>query len=138
MQHAKKSGLVVGTISNVYPRYVDQNLPLLGLHRDLDFATTSREVGVLKPDPAIFADALRRASHVRRLLYAEEAPLRPDEMLHVGDDLQKDYLAARRAGLRALLYDPKGMAGTHADLSSDDVIRSLDEVPARLDSILAE
>ena len=41
-------------------------------------------------------------------------------------------------GLRALLYDPKGMAGTHADLSSDDVIRSLDEVPARLDSILAE
>ena len=45
MRHAKARGLIVGAVSNVYPRYVDQNLPLLGLHRDLDFAATSYDVG---------------------------------------------------------------------------------------------
>ena len=41
MRHAKEQQLVVGAVSNVYPRYVDQNLPLLGLHHDLDCATIS-------------------------------------------------------------------------------------------------
>ena len=44
MRHAKDRGLIVGAVSNVYPRYVDTNLPLLGLHRDLDFAATSYDV----------------------------------------------------------------------------------------------
>ena len=67
-------GLVVGVCSNVYPRYVDQNLPLLGLHRDLDFAATSYEAGALKPSRDVFDAAARKASHVNRLLHGRTQP----------------------------------------------------------------
>ena len=61
-----------------------EQTPLRGLfHLDL----TAAEVGAAKPDPALFHAA------------AEWAGVRPEEMLHVGDDPERDVLAARRAGL---------------------------------------
>jgi len=136
MRHAKERSLVVGCVSNVYHRYVDQNLPLLGLHRDLDFASTSFEVGVTKPDSALFLDAVRKASHVARLLHGSELPdISPMEVLHVGDDLKKDYFAAKAAGMQALLYDPKGVH--MSQVLADDLVRSLDEIPGRIDALLA-
>jgi FMN phosphatase YigB (HAD superfamily) len=153
MQHAKKRGLVVGVASNVYPRYVDANLPLLGLHRDLDFAVTSHALGQKKPSRAVFEAATRKAAHVHLLLgggtsavrdggAAAAAPLEPEQVLHIGDDLQNDYLAARAAGLRALLFDPEGKYAAGGSSSSveglarADIICSLDEVPARIDVLL--
>lgn len=139
MRHAKEAGLVVGALSNVYPRYVDQNLPLLGLHTDLDFAATSHEFGVKKPEPALFEAALTRASHAARLLAADPTlpDIQPGELLHVGDDLNNDYLAAKAFGARALLFDPEGEAGDDAQLDKDDVVRSLREVSGRVDGLLA-
>ena len=154
MQHAKKRGLVVGVVSNVYPRYVDANLPLLGLHRDLDFAVTCHALGQKKPSRAVFEAATRKATHVRRLLLgggesavreggaAAAAALEPEQVLHIGDDLQNDYLAARAAGLRALLFDPEGKYAAGGSRSSvdglarADIICSLDELPARIDVLL--
>ncbi len=64
-----------------------EKTPLAGcFHLDL----TSAEVGAAKPDPAIFHAA------------AEWAGVEPSQMLHVGDDPERDVLAARRAGLRAV------------------------------------
>ena len=137
MRHAKERGLVVGACSNVYHRYVDQNLPLLGLHNDLDFAATSYELNVAKPDAEIFLAAVRKASHVAKLQYGAQMAILPEEVLHVGDDLQKDYLAAKRVGMHALLFDPKGTAQPHAELAPGDVIRSLDEVPMKIDELMA-
>ncbi len=51
--------------------------------------TFSQEVGAEKPDPRIFALALRRTG------------VAPVEVLHVGDSWSADYDGARRAGLRA-------------------------------------
>ena len=153
MQHAKKRGLVVGVVSNVYPRYVDANLPLLGLHRDLDFAVTCHALGQKKPSRAVFEAATRKAAHVHLLLgggtsvvrdggAAAAAPLEPEQVLHIGDDLQNDYLAARAAGLRALLFDPEGKYAAGGSRSSvdglarADIICSLDELPARIDVLL--
>ncbi|EOD27480.1 hypothetical protein EMIHUDRAFT_235679 [Emiliania huxleyi CCMP1516] len=152
MRHAKErglvvstehSGLVVGVCSNVYPRYVDQNLPLLGLHRDLDFAATSYEAGALKPSRDVFDAAARKASHVNRLLHGrtqpDVAPGQAHTVLHVGDDLEKDYLAARAVGMHALLFDPDGKAADPAaerGVPASDVIRSLAEVPSRIDELL--
>jgi len=139
MRHAKESGLVVGVVSNVYHRYVDQNLPLLGLHKDLDFAAISYELDDAKPSPHIFREAIRKASHVHRLLYGKEQPdILPSEVLHVGDDLQKDYMAAKKAGMCALLFDPKHDGECSSEVVPSDVITSLDEVPAKIDEILAE
>lgn len=54
----------------------------------------------------------------------------PPQVLHVGDDLKKDYLAAKAAGMQALLFDPQGKysAVESEELEAGDVIRSLDEV----------
>jgi FMN phosphatase YigB (HAD superfamily) len=73
---------------------------------------------------------------------AAAAPLEPEQVLHIGDDLQNDYLAARAAGLRALLFDPEGKYAAGGSSSSveglarADIICSLDEVPARIDVLL--
>jgi FMN phosphatase YigB (HAD superfamily) len=74
MRYAKESGLVVGAVCNAYHRYVDNNLPLLGLHRDLDFAVLSHELNSAKPDAAIFEAAARRASAAGRLLHDAALP----------------------------------------------------------------
>jgi len=141
MRHAKQRGLVVGVCSNVYPRYVDQNLPLLGLHHDLDFAAISYELGEMKPSRAVFDEAARRASHVSQLLHGSELEdVAPEQVLHVGDDVKKDYLAARAAGMQALLFDPAGKitadAAAEQGVPPSDVIRSLDEVPGRIDTLM--
>lgn len=57
------------------------------LHGLFHLSLTAAEVGAAKPHPAIFEAA------------AEWSGLRPEQMLHVGDDPERDVLAARRAGL---------------------------------------
>jgi len=53
-------------------------------------AISAREFGIGKPDPRIFHEACRRLGCA------------PAEVLHVGDDLELDALAARSAGLQTL------------------------------------
>ena len=77
----------------------------------------------------IFEVAARRASAAGRLLYGSELPeIAPEQILHVGDDLHNDFLAARACGQRALLYDPKGEA-KHAELTPEDVVRPRANLP---------
>ena len=141
MRHAKEKGLVVGACSNVYHRYVDSNMPLLGLHRDLDFAATSFSLGIQKPDPAIFLHAAKQATVAHRLIHgvAGEATtdILPSQMLHVGDSLNNDFLAAKAVGMRALLFDPDGEHSADPRVSPDEIIRSLGELPSRIDDIMS-
>lgn len=62
-----------------------------GLDELLDDAVSSAAVGVVKPDPALFVEALRRAG-----VGAEHA-------VHVGDSLAADVEGARAAGIRPVL-----------------------------------
>ncbi|HEX6706964.1 MAG TPA: HAD-IA family hydrolase [Albitalea sp.] len=68
-------------------------------------AISASEFGIGKPDPRIFHEACRRLGHA------------PHEVLHVGDDLVLDALAARSAGLQAfwLRREPCEPAGTQAE-----------------------
>ena len=59
-----------------------------------DFGVFSGIVGFEKPDPRIFEIALHKAGEVA-----------PDQALHIGDSLRKDYLPARSLGMHALLLD---------------------------------
>ena len=65
-----------------------------GLAERFDVIVDSHLVGFKKPDPAIFRHALE-------LLGVE-----PDEAVFVGDSYVHDALAARAAGMRAVLLDP--------------------------------
>jgi putative hydrolase of the HAD superfamily len=79
-------GYQLGVVSN-FDRRLHPILSQLDLGRFFTSVIISSEVGVEKPDPAIFARALA-ALHAT-----------PDETLHVGDDPEKDW-GARKAGLR--------------------------------------
>ena len=68
----------------------------LGLADYFQFALCAEELGVGKPDPHPFEQALARAG-----VPAEQA-------LHVGDHPADDILGARGAGMHAVWYNPQG------------------------------
>ncbi|HEX5011601.1 MAG TPA: HAD-IA family hydrolase [Planctomycetota bacterium] len=110
-------GLRLAVVSNWSDR-LPVLLEGLGLTPRFDAVVVSALVGASKPDPAIFAEALRRL----------DAPAAA--ALHVGDHPRNDYDGARSAGLAALLLD---RTGVHArDAAPGDLIRSLAELPGRL------
>jgi len=70
-------------------------LEQLGVSRFFKYVFLSSELGADKPDPEIF----RRALSVIRL--------QPNEVLHVGDDPERDWKAATAAGLPIFQLDRK-------------------------------
>jgi 2-haloalkanoic acid dehalogenase type II len=91
-------GLKIAVLSNVGidPRAV---LARTGLHGRYDAAVFSYEVGIVKPDPAIFRMA------------AERLGLDPHEVLMVGDSVEDDGGAAH-LGMRTLIL-PRTTGPTH-------------------------
>jgi putative hydrolase of the HAD superfamily len=69
-----------------------------GLRPLVDAVVISAELGVAKPDPAIFRAALDRLGAVA------------DGAVHVGDSLEHDVAGARAAGLEAVLVARNGAA----------------------------
>jgi putative hydrolase of the HAD superfamily len=70
-------------------------LEQLGVSKFFEQVFISSELGADKPDPEIF----RRALEVVRLS--------PSEVLHVGDDPERDWKAASAAGLPVFKLDRK-------------------------------
>jgi putative hydrolase of the HAD superfamily len=68
-----------------------------GLARLVDHALDSHHEGVEKPDPRFFQLALARAGAT------------PESTVHVGDLFHIDVVGARKAGLRAILFDAAGL-----------------------------
>ncbi|MEY2545101.1 MAG: putative hydrolase of the superfamily, partial [Verrucomicrobiota bacterium] len=68
-------------------------LERLGVSKHFGHVFVSSEIGADKPDPEIFRRALR---------YVD---LAPNEVLHVGDDPERDWKAATAAGLSILQLD---------------------------------
>ena len=79
---------------------VRRALARLGLERFFDAVVTSQDLGLSKPDPAIFHEAVRRLGVL------------PKQAVMVGNDPDRDVVGASRAGLRTILvtnsryYDP--------------------------------
>jgi len=96
-------GLKLVCVSN-WDCALPQVLEGLGLGARLDAAVSSAAAGARKPDPAIFAPALKLAGCDAR------------EALHVGDSAAEDIAGARAAGIRGLLID-RGGGGDLASLS---------------------
>jgi putative hydrolase of the HAD superfamily len=89
-----------------------RKLALSGLTEHFDVVVASCDIGVGKPDPAIFATAL------------EALGVAPDEAVMVGNDLDRDIAGATAAGIRSLWIQHGGNG--RADL------HDLRELPARL------
>ncbi|UVE17672.1 HAD family hydrolase [Pseudomonas sp. LS44] len=93
----------------------------LGLADYFQFALSAEELGIGKPAPQPFREALRRAG-----VAAEQA-------VHVGDHSGDDIQGARSVGLRAVWFNPAGQAW-NGDEPADAEIASLGELPALLRS----
>ena len=81
-------------LSKAYPLLALSNgnadLARVGLAPWFRGSLSAREFGIGKPDARIFAEACRRLGFA------------PDEVLHVGDDLELDVRGARDAGLQVV------------------------------------
>lgn len=86
---------------------VAEALARAGLRDHLTHFFASVEMGVSKPDPRFFLE-------VARLLRTP-----PERLLAVGNDLEKDILPARKAGMATVLVGPRDPAsmGERADLT---------------------
>jgi putative hydrolase of the HAD superfamily len=114
-------GLRVGIVSN-WDQRLRNLLDELGITPLADPVLISAELGVEKPDPAIFRPAV------------EAWGVSPGSILHVGDTWADDVEGARAAGLRAAWYNP---AGTPRPEAADDgiiEIRELADLLSALDS----
>lgn len=94
LQELKEKGCRIGLISDTWPSFTAQ-LEAIGLLQLFDSVTVSYELGVLKPDPAMFRDALQKTG------------LPAEETLFI-DDLPANLQAAQKEGMQVLqsLADP--------------------------------
>lgn len=110
-----KNGISLGVISNFDPRLNDI-LQSFNFDVCFDFIVTSYEVGLSKPDHRIFHYVLEKF----------QKNVRPAESLHIGDDVEKDYEAARAAGWHAILVTSK--INTEKPPAPGHVFNSLEEL----------
>jgi putative hydrolase of the HAD superfamily len=73
-------------------------LAFCGLTSLVDALVVSEEAGMAKPDPAIFAIALRRLG------------VEPEQAVMFGDSWAADIVGAARAGIRAVWFNPTAKA----------------------------
>lgn len=119
LETCRQMGLTVGLISNMN-QSGDELAGSMGLLPYLDFSITSHEVGAEKPHPLIFERALERAG------------ARPENAVHVGDQLTSDVAGAENAGITPVLLDRDG---NHRYYAAQPRIEELSELPELLERL---
>jgi putative hydrolase of the HAD superfamily len=114
----RASGYRIGLVSNVslLPHLMRGDLDRLGLGAYLDASVFSSEVGVRKPDPRIFLEALKRVGST------------PAETVFVGDRLYDDVSGAQAVGMRAV-FTRQFRQEEDPQVEPDAVIDHLSELP---------
>lgn len=117
-----RAGYRMGLVSNISlrPNLMRADLERMGLSKQLDAAVFSSEVGVRKPDPRIFHEALDRLG------------AKPGETVFVGDRLYDDIGGAQAVGMRAILTH-QFRQEEDPDFAPDAVIKHISELPAVLE-----
>ena len=89
-----RQGLRLGVVTNGIDRVQRQRLRASQLMDHFRVVVTSERAGFTKPDPRIIEIALRRLR------------VRPDEAVYIGDDPHVDGLAANRASVPFVWFNP--------------------------------
>ena len=112
---------VLGVVTNGEAGPQRAKLAAIGLAERFSVIVASGQVGVAKPDRAIFA------------LACERLGVKPAHAAHVGDRLDLDARGAAAAGLRGIWLDRSGKAAPPAAPAPDIVaIATLHELPSAL------
>ena len=91
-------GIPLGIVSNCSSRVPDDTLPQTGLSEYFRFFTVAGEVGVNKPDPKIYHSAFLSATRW-------VPGCKPENILHIGDNIKTDFDGAQAYGFNALYLD---------------------------------
>lgn len=114
--------VVIAVVTNNTVAEQTEKLEAFGLAQYVDALVTSEEVGVAKPDGAIFAQALERCGCTA------------DSAVMVGDSWRNDVEGAQRAGIRPLWFNRRAMPPPD---SAVDAIISLEPTQFVVDRIFA-
>ncbi len=121
LDRLEAAGAGLAIITNGPRDFQSRKLAGLGLDARIPTVVFSGEVGVAKPDPAIF------------LIACERLGVAPAEAAYVGDRLRTDAIGAADAGLTGIWLDRRGEASAERLAEAAErgirVIRSLDELP---------
>jgi putative hydrolase of the HAD superfamily len=116
LEGLKQAGFKLGVVSNREDPYHEE-LDRLGVRAHFDLVLAAGEVKSYKPEPGIFQAALERIG------------TQAHAALYVGDNYFADVVGSQRAGLRPVLYDPRGV---YPDPDCE-VIASFDQLPLILE-----
>lgn len=120
LDELRKRKFRLGVISN-FDDTLKEALDKQQLSDYFEFIVTCKDAMAEKPDGRIFRHALRVAG-----VEAEEA-------VHVGDDVERDFHAARRVGMQALLLKSDSVSETALNaVPSDVIVQCLNDVPSFL------
>uniref|UniRef100_A0A915Q6G9 Haloacid dehalogenase-like hydrolase domain-containing protein 3 n=1 Tax=Setaria digitata TaxID=48799 RepID=A0A915Q6G9_9BILA len=117
LEELQRRGIRLGIISN-FDRRLRNILDNFKLSSYFEVMFLSGEIGVEKPNKQIFEKAAK---------YFQIDDM--EEMLHVGDDEEKDFNGAKKAGARAVLLNPNKAEHDKRKY----VICSLDEIIKKLE-----
>jgi len=122
LDRLREYGLIVGVVSNMNSsskRLCDD----MGLTGHVDFAVTSGETCVEKPDRRIFEAALVKAG------------VESGEAVLIGDQLESDICGAENAGLRPILID---RYNGHPDYEKHPRVTDMESVIALISQLRSE
>ncbi|MEN0644812.1 HAD-IA family hydrolase [Alkalicoccobacillus gibsonii] len=111
LNELKQKHFKIGVITNGRDFYQRSKIDSLGITSYTDVIVTSGELGIKKPDPAIFLYGLGKLE------------VQPEQAIFVGDDLTKDIVPAKSLGMRTILM---GSHQVNPDIDTNCV--HLDEV----------
>ena len=139
----KRRGYRLGVVSNVVvpPQWCRRELERLGLWELFDACTLSSEVGVRKPHPRIYHDALQKldVADASGGGAGSGGRIATGQVLFVGDSPRCDVQAPQEMGMRAVLVHDCGgrwAAAEYEGVRPDLTVRRVDELPAYLPGVV--
>jgi len=133
---ALSNSYLLGAVTNG-----NANLEKIGVGKYFDFCISAEALNASKPDPLVFATVLQHAQE------KSASAVEPQQVVHVGDDLQADVVGAAQAGFNTVwlrqpeagqkqLARDKG-TGTKDGAASlpDATIDSIAQLPAVLERL---
>lgn len=111
-----------GLISNAYDVFEQQErIKHAGIFDLFDIVIIAGEIGIFKPDPAIFLHTLNRLG------------TSPDKSLFIGDSVTYDIAGAKSAGMKTVLFNQHRKKKDHP---ADYIVHDVDELNSLIDQIL--
>lgn len=118
LHYLKECGYRLGIIANQVPG-IKERLDAWGIGQYFEVIASSAELGVAKPDPAIFEKTMKMAG------------CRPENAYMVGDRLDNDILPAKAVGMKTI-WIRKGLSVYQTSDAADCTIDNLRELKCYL------